>query len=210
MIPQGASNYWLRTKERESIKSSNTQHKLTMKIFSTIQANLHRGVLPALITASAFAMACDANAQVTVPSTVTFGMGIYDYSFSVMNNGSMFDLAIVNIPVGAGANPFGFLAPTGFGISFDPGPSIVSFFEDADLLTPQTFAPGSTVGMFSFSSSVAPAAVTFEALDAVGNSFTGTTQSPVPEPAAFTFLGVAVLGLLTRRNRRMLSLNHAN
>ena len=156
----------------------------------------------ALLACAAIHLGSSAHAQVVVPSNVNFdlGTGLYSYSFSVMNNGPTFDLAIVNVPVSAAGNLMSLLAPTGFGISFDPGVGLVSFFEDSDPATLQTFSPSSTNGLFSFTSTVAPGTVTFDALDAGGNTFTGTTQSPsVPEPAAFSLIGLGMVGLLSRR-----------
>lgn len=147
-------------------------------------------------------------AQVTVPSTVAFNMGtgLYTYSYSVMNSGPTFDLAVVNVPVAPASNLMNLTSPSGFIISFDPGPGIVSFLEDSDPGTLPTFAPGSSRGLFTFTSSLAPATVTFDALDVGGNSFMGTTSSPnvvIPEPGALSLLGATLLApaFLARRRR---------
>ena len=165
----------------------------------SIFLNLHASTLTLLICA-----AVHAHAQVVVPSTVNFnsGTGLYNYAYSVTNNGPAFDLAILNVPVAPASNLLSLLAPTGFGISFDPGVGIVSFFEDSDPGTTQTFLPGSTNGLFTFSSAFAPGAVTFDALDANGDTYTGTTQAPitaVPEPGTFLLLGLGVLATSFRR-----------
>ena len=164
--------------------------------------------LPVIIALATVLSAGIAQAQVAVPSSVNFdtGTSLYTYSYSVTNNGPTFDLAIVNVPVASGSNLMNLTSPSGFTISFDPGPGIVSFLEDSDPGTLPTFAPGSTRGLFSFTSSLAPALVTFDALDAGGNSFTGTTSSPnvvVPEPGALSLLGATLLApaLLARRRR---------
>lgn len=163
--------------------------------------------LLAIALAAAFSAGIS-QAQVTVPSTVAFntGTGLYTYSYSVMNNGPTFDLAIVNVPVASGGNLMNLTSPSGFTISFDPGPGIVSFLEDSDAGTLPTFSPGSTRGLFSFTSPLAPASVTFDALDAGGNSFMGTTSGPtvlIPEPGTLSLLGAALMApaLLARRRR---------
>ena len=144
------------------------------------------------------------HAQVAVPSTVAFdiGTGLYSYSYSVMNNGPTFDLAIVNIPVGSAANPMTFTSPSGFEISFDPGVGIVSFFEDADPGTLPTFAPSTTRGLFTYKSSQAPVSVMFDALDAGGNTFTGFTMAPVPEPGAMSLIFLSALASAVFSRRR--------
>ena len=166
-----------------------------------------RRLLGAVCATALSAIVCPlgSHAQVAVPSSVNFdiGTGIYTYSYSVTNNGPTFDLAIINVPVGAGSNPMNLISPSGFGISFDPGVGIVSFFEDADPGTLPTFAPATTKGVFTFTSPRAPIAVTFDALDAGGNSFTGTTMSPVPEPGILSLLGATLLApaFFARRRR---------
>ena len=167
-------------------------------------------VQPRLL-AMAFAAALSAGitqAQVSVPSTVNFnsGTGLYTYSYSVMNNGPAFDLAVVNVPVAPSSDLMNLTSPSGFTISFDPGPGIVSFLEDFDPGTLPTFSPGSTQGLFTFTSPLAPSTVTFDALDAGGNSFTGMTSGPnvvVPEPGTLSLLGATLLApaLLARRRQ---------
>ena len=160
-----------------------------------------RGV--ALATALS-AIAC--HAQVIIPSSVNFdiGTGNYTYAYSVLNNGPAINLAIINVPVAQGSDLMSLVSPSGFQISFDPGVGIVSFLEDADPGTLPTFAPAATIGLFTFTSTVGPATVTFDALDANGNTFTGTTLSPaVPEPGITTLLCMASLvpALFSRRRR---------
>lgn len=148
-----------------------------------------RSHLPALLLALAGG-SLTARAQVAVTPVVVPVAGGFNYSYSVMD-GAPFTLAIVNVPASKTSALFNLTAPAGFGISFDPGVGIVSFFEDNDQNTPQTFASGSTVNGFSFSSAVAPAVVTFDSLDENGNSYTGTTTSAAaPEPATFVSLGL--------------------
>lgn len=158
----------------------------------------------ALLTCTVIHLGSSAHAQVAVPSTVNFdaGTSLYTYSYSVMNNGPTFDLAILNVPVAPDSNLMSLLAPTGFGISFDPGVGIVSFFEDSDPATTQIFSPGSTNGLFKFTSTFAPGTVTFDSLDAGGNTFTGSTQAPttaVPEPGTIFLVGLGVVAASFRR-----------
>ena len=145
-------------------------------------------------------------AQVTVPGTVNFdsGTGVYTYSYFVTNNGAAFDLAIINVPVAPSSNLTNLTSPSGFDISFDPGAGIVSFLEDFHPETLPTFSPSSTRGLFSFTSPLAPVSVTFDALDAGGNTFTGTTFAPaIPEPGILSLLGATLLApaLLVRRRK---------
>lgn len=147
-----------------------------------------------------------AQAQVTVLGGATFdiGTGVYTYTYAVANTGPTFDLAIVNVPVALNSDLMGLTAPIGFDISFDPGVGIVSFFEDTNPSTLQTFAPLSLNGLFKFTSIVEPGLVTFDALDTNGDTYTGTTISPiVPEPGTMSLLGLAVLapGWFSRRRR---------
>lgn len=164
---------------------------------------LHRPPALASLVCAAFAVFEGAvQAQVNLNSSISLdmGTGVYTYSYSVMNDGPLFDLALVTLPVPSGSNLFGFTAPTGFGISYDPGIGAVSFFEDANLFTPQTFAPASTVGLFSFMSPLPPQPATFTALDAIGTTFTGQVQAPaIPEPATlFWGLGIFATAACSR------------
>lgn len=166
------------------------------------------GVLAAL--AAAAALPGIARAQVLVNGNAVFNGTQFDYSYSVVNNTAL-QLAIVSINVfalpDAVLNP---AAPEGFLISFDPGVGLVSFLEDNEASTPQTFAPGSTVGFFTFQSAFAPNPSSFEALDIEGNSFTGQTIAPAPavaapEPATLALLGMVsgaqATALFVRRRR---------
>ena len=94
------------------------------------------------------------------------------YTHAVLNKGQTFDLAIVNLNISTTSNLMNLSAPARFSISYDSGVGIVSFYEDGDPATPQTFAPSSTTAPFTFTSTLAPVAIGMDALDANGNPFT--------------------------------------
>jgi hypothetical protein len=160
-------------------------------------------LLPALAALAFVVSMGNTRAAVTVNSSVTFSSGLYTYSYSVTNFGTAFDIASIDIPIAAGAVIGNLSAPSGFGIISDGAPvSLVSLFEDSEISTSAMFAPDSTVGTFTYESSTAPLFVTFSALDVNGDTYTGTTQSAVPEPSSLLFLASAVLPVLASRSRR--------
>jgi hypothetical protein len=175
----------------------------------------HRRTWKAALAVAVSAVLSYTPAQaVIVPSSVLFGGGLYTYSYSVTNSASMFDLAIVNVPVGLGSNLQSLSAPLGFGIAFDPGVGIVSFFDDVDPATLPTFSPETTQGLFSFTSAFAPKGVMFDALDVAGTTFTGPTQAPGTSPAVpeagetlplllFALAGMTLFSGWSRRRRTM-------
>lgn len=160
---------------------------------------------------SASAAMQGANAQVLITPTVSFSNGLYNYNYSVTNN-TMDTLAITTFDVRPLANAVMMpSAPAGFGISFDPGPfppgvGLVSFFEDDNPATLGTFAPGSTVSGFMFTSRFQPTVSNFEALDINGMLFRGQTLAPanVPEPGTLALGATLVFGMtgLIRTRRR--------
>ncbi|MEP6809065.1 MAG: hypothetical protein ABI992_02390 [Chthoniobacterales bacterium] len=153
-----------------------------------------------------FGSANSASAQVLVTPVVTFNMGtgIYTYTYSVTNN-SANTLAIISF----GASPAAAFtiqnlsSPMGFLSTYDSGNGLISFLEDNNPATLQSFAPGTTVSPFSFTSTFGPGAATFQALDIFGNTFTGVTQAPVPEPGvlALCMLAIPTLGILLFRRK---------
>jgi hypothetical protein len=182
-------------------------YMLSLRVFARFLALA--GALSALVAASTGT----ARANVTVNGMVTFNstLALYTYSYSVTNN--LADpLALVNIAVlpdpTAVLNP---MAPTGFLTIFDPGPfdgvGLVSFLEDADPETPQSFAPGTTVSGFSFQSRFGPNPTPYTHVNAnsgvevVG----GTTVGPaavIPEPGTLLLGLSAAPGLLLLPLRR--------
>jgi hypothetical protein len=145
-----------------------------------------------------------AHAQVAINPAVSFSNGLYTYNYDVVNNtAETLAITTFEVPALPGAI-LNLTAPTGFDISFDSGLGLVSFFEDTDPNTLDTFAAGSTVSGFMFSSFYAPGVSDFEALDVNGTSFIGTTRAPVvPEPGTFAlFGGVTLGGVLALRRRR--------
>lgn len=154
----------------------------------------------------AFTFTPNAHAQVAVTPTVTFSSGLYTYDYSVTNN-TMETLAITTFDVRPLADAVMMpSAPLGFDIAFDSGLGLVSFFEDTDPATLDTFAPGSTVSGFMFTSPYQPTVSNFEALDINGMSFFGTTLAPanVPEPGTVALaitLSLGMTGLIRTRRR---------
>jgi hypothetical protein len=145
-----------------------------------------------------------AKGAVVVTSGVSFDIpsSTYTYTYSVTNANPDFDIATLDIPIGEGVTVVNPTSPTGFGIISDGDPvNLVTFYEDTDPGTTDTFAPGTTRGFFSYQSTSAPGTVTFSALDANGDTYTGTALSAVPEPAAPLMVLAAALPLLASRRR---------
>ena len=147
------------------------------------------------LTGSILGSAAFAQVDLNVNIDFNAGTGMYTYTHAVLNKGQTFDLAIVNLNVATTSNLMNLSAPTGFGISYDAGVGIASFYEDADPATPQTFAPNSTTAPFTFTSTLAPVAIGIDALDANGNAFTGFTLSAAPDSSAVN--DAVVTGILS-------------
>ena len=144
----------------------------------------------------------NSQAAVTINSTFNLdsGTNLYTYSYSVENTGPS-DLALISIPAIPAANISGASAPTGFSVIFDSFQGFVSFVEDGDLFTDQTFAGGSIISPFQVTSALAPGTVTFTAFDIEGSEFTGSVVAPVPEPSSLLLVGLALLPVSARRRR---------
>jgi hypothetical protein len=141
-------------------------------------------------------------AAIIIDSTVNFngGTSLYEYSYSVQNTGDL-DLVLISLNTNTQAAIASISPPTGFSLTFDPSQGVINFFEDSDLFTNQTFAGNSTVSPFTFTSPLAPVTTSFVGFDNAGNEFTGTTQSPIPEPSAILLGSIAVLATAVRRRR---------
>ncbi len=181
-----------------------------------VELRPRRFLLIALFGVAMWLGSASASLAVLVTPTVTLNLGIYTYSYSVFNGGSN-DLAIVSFAATPAA-PFtvqNLTAPTGFISTFDSGNGLISFLEDNSSATPQTFAPSSTVSPFTFTSTFAPRSTVFEALDILGNTFTGSTLAPsarsVPEsgPGIFGLCVLMALPGFSQLLRRRSSLQSA-
>jgi hypothetical protein len=152
-----------------------------------------------IITTAAVPMT---QAAVNVISDVTFNSitNLYRYSYSIQNTGSL-DLILLTIPADSLANVTNISPATGFSLTYDRIAQVNSFFEDNDIFTDNTFAPGLTVSPFVFNSPLAPQSVTFTAFDVSGAEFSGNTVSPIPETSSALLSGIALMGAVTRRRR---------
>ncbi len=147
-----------------------------------------------------------ARAQITVTPTITNNGTTFTYSYSVFN-GSGVDLSLIQFQTIKQQNALTNLqAPLGFDINFDPGNGFVTFFEDNDPNTTQSFAPNSTIAPFTFDSAFGPAETAFSGLDDNGGGFAGTTMAPsvmaVPEPGTLPLLGLTLAPGLLLASRR--------
>ncbi|NJM37156.1 MAG: hypothetical protein HC845_04380 [Akkermansiaceae bacterium] len=143
-----------------------------------------------------------AQAAVNVISDVTFDSttNLYRYSYSIQNTG-LLDLILLTIPTDSLANVTNISPATGFSLTYDRIAQVNSFFEDNDIFTDNTFAPGLTVSPFVFNSPLAPLSVTYTAFDVSGAEFSGTTVSPIPETSSALLGGVAIIAAVARRRR---------
>lgn len=166
------------------------------------------GWLLTAVCIGSIALSGETRAAAVVTGDFTFNLpaNTYTYNYSVMNTGPTEDLAIVSVRAFSPLGVSNASAPLGFSLTFDPSQGWANFIEDGLIFTPQTFAPGSTVGTFSFTSTYGPGPASFLAYDAAGNEFSGQTVAPVPEPSGALLTGLAVSGALLRRRRSTSSL----
>jgi hypothetical protein len=155
------------------------------------------------IFAAALALSAPAQAAAIISGNATFNSATsdYTYTYSVMNSGTTDDLVLISIPVFSPLGVTNINAPMGFSLTYDMSQGWVNFIEDGSILTPETFAPGSTVGLFSFNSATAPGSAAFMAFDASGNEFSGLTAAPVPEASASLLALLAGFTAALRRRR---------
>jgi PEP-CTERM motif len=145
-------------------------------------------------------LTCQAAVTINSSFNLDSGTNLYTYAYSVSNTGPA-DLALISIAGNAAANIAGVSTPTGFSLIFDTFQGFISLTEDSNLFTDQTFAVGSTVSPFQFTSALAPGTVTFTAFDVEGNEFTGSAIAPIPEPSSLLLVGLALLPISARRRR---------
>lgn len=156
----------------------------------------------ALTACIAAAPGARAAAVITGNATFNITTNDYTYIYSVMNTGTVEDLALVTIPVMSTLGISSVFAPTGFTLAYDPSQGWVNFIEDGSIITPETFAPGSTVGEFRFNSASMPGMVQYSAFDAAGTEFNGSVVAPVPEPSGALLTLLAGSTVLLRRRRQ--------
>ena len=158
-------------------------------------------LLLALLSLTAVVSAPAARAQVSVTGNFfSIGGGLFQYQANVTNN-SPFTLDLIDLDIAGVLAPL--TAPTGFLNTYDSGLNLLTFAEDANILTPQTFAPGTTVGVFTFRANAAFTSVPFTALDRPNGNFTPGTASftasaAAPEPGTALFLALGLTGLAAR------------
>ncbi len=161
--------------------------------------------LSGLVTIGLLTSHAKAAAILTGSATFNTASNDYTYSYSVMNSGTLDDLVLISIPAFSPLGVTGMFAPSGFSLTYDMSQNWVNLMEDGSILTLETFAPGSTVGGFSFNSRTAPGLVDFLAYDASGTEFTGSVTAPVPaqvpEPAGALLAALAATGAALRRRR---------
>ncbi len=167
---------------------------------TTLRPRASRGHLWGAAALLLTAATSQAAVLVTGTSLLNTTTGRYDYTYSVEVTGTD-DGILVEIPAARLADIIGVFNPIGFSGRVDSFSGIIRLAEDDDLFTPQTFAAGSTVTPFTFSSSLEPLLVTYTGFDVAGNSFTGTVPAPVPEPSATLLTGLLSPLLLLRRRR---------
>jgi hypothetical protein len=121
-----------------------------------------------------------------------------------VTNNTAITLDLVDLDLSA-VQPAPLTAPNGFTTVYDNGLNLLTFAEDANPLTPQSFAPGSTVGLFTFRRTGTPVtSAPFTALDRQNNFLPGTAnfvQTAAPEPGTLVLLLVGAAGFAVRRRK---------
>ena len=129
---------------------------------------------------------------------------MFHYNYTV-NNQTATDISVITL-AGLFNSPnavTNLAAPAGFVALFDPGVSLLSFFEGA-----KSFTAGGMFGGFTFDSPYAPGAGTYEAVTIFGDLIDAKATVPsvipatsaVPEPSTYALIGSLLLfGLVARR-----------
>jgi hypothetical protein len=172
-------------------------NKAAIRRMCYVQLFQKRGWLPALYL-FAFSGVVQA-ALITVTPTVTPDGLLYEYDYSVINN-SGDDLEVLDIAVTPGSAILNLKAAPGFDDAYDSILGLVSFLENTSVFGP------TAISGFTFDSSLAPSATTFNGtlLDANFNVLTigGPTTGPVaPEPGYLPLLVFGVPLFLYRKRR---------
>lgn len=140
-----------------------------------------------------------AHAQFSIDAVVTENAGVFSYSYT-FNNSTTDDVLIVNLdgfaPVPTAVQSL--IVPSGFTGNFDSSNGVLSFLEGTNF-----FAANTSVSGFTFMSSFAPSAGTFDAATSLGSSLVGSaTVAAIPEPSSAALLGGALMGLFALGQRR--------
>ena len=177
-----------------------TRSHFTMKHTHTLRSPRGHPIARYLLLGLATAISCQAAVTVISSFTLDTNTNLYTYSYSVENTGPQ-DLALFSLPSSVQSNVFGVFSPMGFTQTYDPVFGFISFFEDSDLFTDQSFAVGTITSPFQFTSALAPSSVTYTAYDVAGDEFTGAAIAPVPEPSALLLAGLTILSAAASRRR---------
>jgi hypothetical protein len=149
-----------------------------------------------------------------IGSALDNGDGTFTYSFTVDNRAGSFDVSAFSLDLplathdwdpadtGAGGDvtvPFDWIAGAGIPVTGLFAQDFISLDPSSDVLV------GTTLGGFSFKSSLRPGAVTYYEFSGVGDSATGSTTGPataVPEPRAALVFALGLLRVAFHLNRR--------
>jgi hypothetical protein len=147
--------------------------------------------------------AAPATAMLTVQALVTPVGGNFEYDITI-DNGLSEDVSIVSLVDAPLSDPLidpTLTSPAGYLASYDDGLGFVDFLEDTS-----SFAAGTVVAGFSFTSTSGPGAgvfASFEALTVLGDFVSGTVEvTLVPEPGTTLLVALGLLGLALPRGRR--------
>lgn len=164
-------------------------------------------------TAAAHAQGTGSLFVVSPAPTISTDGTLFNYFYVVdytSPDAGITDLAYVEFQAAPNANLTNLSASPGFFTAYDSGNGFVTFLEDNDPATPQTFSSGPA--SFSFSSPFGPSTVPYDGTDGI-SSYNGTLLAPAiapapePSPAASLAAGMLGLGLLAVCARRRASVS---